>query len=274
MKRLIAAFTILLLSACESSIQTTSGSEYLSRYPSDFSTNDVLDERVRAIAAVEPVLRFPARIGLARIDRGNLSGIPEDEAEAWLALGERLGDGYGEFVLVSRLISELVAGDIHGHSITGTVQKIRLAAARQHMDAVLIYEVYGTGNARKNPLSVTDVTILGAFLLPGRSVETTGYASALLVDVRNGYPYGMADASVDRASIATAYSARDVTMKLADQAKSAAAIALTREVESMVSELRASLARLADAEPAPLTALDFRTTYPNDNHTEQERSKL
>ena len=80
----------LCLTACETTSQYTSGADYLSRYPAQSPVEAALhqssyasasasasavtatDASIRDIAAVEPDLRFPARIGLARIERHNL----------------------------------------------------------------------------------------------------------------------------------------------------------------------------------------------------------
>ena len=106
---LVAAVGALLLSACEHYTQTTSGADYLARYDASYTPlegggSDV-DADVRRIAAVEPDIRFPARIGLARIEHGSLIGVPADEGYIWQALAEDLDPRFGEFVPVSPLHS-------------------------------------------------------------------------------------------------------------------------------------------------------------------------
>ena len=99
----------LALAGCDHSVQTTSGADYLSGYvKSGLIEETDIDRRVREVAAIEPNLRFPARIGLARVDEGGLSAIPSAEAEAWAAAAERLGPAFGTFVPVNRLIAEIV----------------------------------------------------------------------------------------------------------------------------------------------------------------------
>ena len=66
------------------------------------------------------------------------------------------------------------------------------------------------------PLNLADLTIIGAYLFPSRVVRARGYASALLVDVRNGYPYGTAAAVVKDGTLApTVFS--DESAKLMDE---------------------------------------------------------
>jgi hypothetical protein len=69
-------------------------------------------------------------------------------------------------------------------------RKVRLGAARQHLDYVLIYEVFSETKTTKLASSVANWTIIGGYFVPSREIETSGFANALLLDVRNGYPYG------------------------------------------------------------------------------------
>ena len=137
----------LLLIGCGSYTQTTSGSEYLKRYAEQAQTagGGAMNDEIRTAADVEPILTFPARVGIARIDGGRLSAIPKAEAEAWLAMADKLGRGWGEFMPISPLIAALAAKPQSSESETAwqcryggdgmdvikrTVQDIRVAAAR------------------------------------------------------------------------------------------------------------------------------------------------
>lgn len=262
MSRWIALLVLgaVCLSGC-TSVQTTSGREYLDGYASPPASR--LDRMVMQAAAIEPNLVFPARIGLARVECGVLTAIPEEEAEAWLKAAETLGASFGEFVPVSLLIAELSDAsrdDGHGRRSYGaerlkrTVETIRLAAARQHLDAVIIYEVYGSADSELNPASLANLTIVGAWLAPGRSAKIQGFAAALMVDVRNGYPYGTAEAAVDRRTVMSSAGSYERLQSMANRAAVAAALELVPRVEEMVRTLKAELdaqrkAR-AEAEPA------------------------
>ena len=261
---------IILLSACESSVQTSSGRVYLEKYAESGpevaqspatgakqgpSAPESVDMKVRRVAAVEPTLRFPARIGLARIYQGRLSPVPAAEAAAWMKGAERLGPDFGQFVPLNRLVAEMVtrhsnrSGGDGGHWHTSssrlyrTMEKIRLGAARQHMDAVLVYEVYGTSGRDSNLLSMLDFTIIGSFILPGEDIRAQGFASALLVDVRNGYPYGTARKVIERESSTPSYGSTEEQRQMMRQAETRAAIALVPEVDEMIRKLRADLTR-------------------------------
>jgi len=210
----VLGYFAILASCVSHNIQTSSGKEYLSKYPpqnqwqvSEDLVDKDLDAQVAKVAAIEPVLHFPARIGITRIEHGDISPMSQAEADMWFATAKELGPSFGEFVPVSRLIAEMVyipptPQKFQTNQIQKIIRKIRLAAARQHLDVVLLYEVYGKSSRSSNPLSFMDLTIIGAYLSPGQSLEAEGYAKALLLDVRNGYPYGTADAIATKDSLA------------------------------------------------------------------------
>ncbi|HEY2071885.1 MAG TPA: hypothetical protein VGG48_20160 [Rhizomicrobium sp.] len=238
---------LLVLAGCGYNTQTTSGHDWLAAEPAPkgLPTTDI-DARVRQAAAVEPTLRFPARIGIARIEHGSLSPIPAGEAQVWTESAGRLGEAYGEFVPVSPLIAAMFNEQNVSHriSVRDTLESIRLAAARQHLDAVLIYEIDATADIHDNPLSIADWTLIGAFVLPGRDVKAYGAAQAMLLDVRNGYPYGTVQAHADDNTVSQAFGSRDASEKLADKVRAAAVVNLVTETESMLRKLRPELAAL------------------------------
>ncbi len=257
---------VLLLIGCESYTQTTSGSEYLKRYTEHAEVTDVggLDPDIRAAAEVEPILTFPARVAIARIDGGRFSAIPPAEGEAWAAMAKDLGPDWGQFMPISPLIFALTAPPQSGYGtarpgcrhagdcladIQQTVREIRVAAARQHIDVVLIYEVVAQSETKSNPLAFTNLVVLPMFFVPSQDVAAEGSAQAVLLDVRNGYTYGFASTVVEDAAftLATYVGASDVALEITDEAKTAAAIALTEEVGEMARKLRLELAEKSAA---------------------------
>ena len=113
-------------------------------------------------------------------------------------------------MLTRPLIAEFPAAAVGGAADDGrrrtdVVQMIRLGAARQHVDAVLIYEVGVRSSSRSTWLSLADLTIVGGAFLPTRSLTVDGRAEALLLDVRNAYPYGTASAVADLSMLHTSW---------------------------------------------------------------------
>ena len=243
LKYLILAATALSLCACSHTTQYTSGQDYLNRYDTGAITlagqNGSIEADIRDIAAVDPDLQFPARIGLARIERGKLISVPQDENEAWTTLHKRLGPSFGDFVPVSPLITSMVSKAGHKTPNARTVvDNIRRGSARQHLDYVLIYEVTDTADQNRNALQVADLSILGLFILPSRNIKVDSTATAMLIDVRNGYPYGTGTAFAERKAVTTSVGSRGRKAKLKNKARVIAVENLTDDVEDFMFELR------------------------------------
>ncbi len=245
---LLAALLAAFLAACESTTQMTSGERYLAR---SLTTTGAarpvgdLDRLVLEAAAIEPRLRFPARIGLARIENGRLIDIPASEGSVWIDLREKLGPGFGEFVPLNRVVAELayagagspVAG---GAPLADTIARIRLGAARQHLDAVLIYEVAVRSETRSTGWTIIDWTLVGAYA-PTRRSRAEARASALLIDVRNGYPYGEAHSADDSDRATAAFGGDDSRSRQRASVTARAVGGLAPEVEVMLNALREAM---------------------------------
>lgn len=243
LKHLILAMGALSLCACATTTQYTSGKDYLARYDKDVALSTAnagfIEADIRNIASVEPSLEFPARIGLARIERGKLISVPQDEIEAWASLHRRLGPSFGDFVPVSPLIASMVSTTAKRNpQARDVVDNIRRGSARQHLDYVLIYEVSDTSDYQQNALQLADWSILGLFVLPSRNVKVDSTATAMLIDVRNGYPYGTATAFAKRKAVSTAMGSTTRKTKLQNKARVIAVKELTGEVETFMFELR------------------------------------
>lgn len=250
-KLITLAGALAALTACQSYVQTTSGADYLARYDETHKTATYgdradVDADVRAIAAIEPTLEFPARIGLARIDNGRLTSVPADEGYIWQDTLEDLGPRYGEFVPVSPLIAATVAeyGEEkrYWNDPAETIANIRRGAARQHLDYVLVYEVGSSRQEKANALALADLTVIGMFVLPSRSIEVEASASGLMIDVRTGYPYATLTAHSEKKGVSRAVSEYSTGTTLADTAEERAVEKLAVEFENVMEQLaRASL---------------------------------
>jgi hypothetical protein len=252
------ATIVIMLAACSTTMQTGSGQDWLRALPNTVQSGSAaggsIDQQVRAAANVEPLLRFPARIGVARLDKAGLVAIPADEAAVWTKEGQDLGPEYGAFVPISPLIAGMMAPTYtaaeRSTPMRQTIDTIRLAAAREHLDAVIIYEADATADSKDNPLSIADWTLIGAFVLPSQDVKALGVAQAVMIDVRNGYHYGTIEASADDKTVAARFANHEVEKSLSDRVKIAAVENLTREAHGLVQGLKAKLgARVAQAAP-------------------------
>ena len=257
MRRIALAAGALALAACTTTVQSSSGQDYLRRMDQGVAnlaapTANGQVDAIRAAASVEPLLRFPAKIGIARIENGTLTPIPDAEMAAFAGVLEETGGAYADFVPLNLLVTAMAVPEEQLGAISGgyygpsnamirarrAVDAIRVGAARQHMDAVMIYEVFGTADTKQSALSVGDLTILGAFLLPGREVDAVGHAEGILIDVRNAYPYLTASETVTRDGLAASARSR----KRGEALKAEAQL---RAVEDMAATLPAAFAKLA-----------------------------
>lgn len=239
---------LLLFQGCSNhSTQTTSGKGYLDGYTQPIGSGSggksKLDEEVREVAAIEPTLRFPARIGLAKVRHGKLVNLTIEEFEAWSQTKDDLGQSFGEFVPVSPLVAESVYSMKVSHysGARDVLRKIRLGAARQHLDAVLIYESFSENSSKKLATSIANWTLVGAYIVPSREIQTVAFANALLIDVRNGYPYGTASASVrDKEPVTLAFE-HNRRNSLSDRNEIKGILKLIPEVKQMFLKLKQDL---------------------------------
>ncbi|MCA8930893.1 MAG: hypothetical protein KDA49_00395, partial [Rhodospirillaceae bacterium] len=247
MSRTLAFTLLVVLTACATDVQTTSGVDYLRRYEAAAVAaggDSEMPDAVRQAASVEPLLTLPARFGLARIVNGGLTAIPENEEVLWSAFAARHAD-LGAFVSITPFTAGAagsqrpsVQGDWSPEGrVQAVVEFIRQGAARQHVDAVLIYEVRVRTEDERTLLALADFTIIGGAILPTRYVTAYGATDALLLDVRNGYPYGTARAEVDIGSLTNMFDEYDTTRELREAVMPEAVAALILEVDRMVGEL-------------------------------------
>ena len=231
---------------CQShSVQMTSGKKYLSNYTNHDVTEtnaSDLNEEVKAIASIEPSIKFPSRIGLVKLFNGRITNLSVQEVEAWEESRSTMGAEFGDFIPVSPMIAEMVytPGKTDSKSKgnpSEIFRKVRLGAARQHLDHVLIYEVFSDTKTTKLASSVANWTIIGGYFVPSREIETTGFANALLLDVRNGYPYGTASATLNATEFSASQTYRDKTRNLTDKNQISTVIKLIPQVQQMMIKL-------------------------------------
>lgn len=250
-KSILICAAAIVLAGCTHTSQYTSGAAYGAKFTqAAYQTGSGIDADVRRIAAIEPSLSFPARIGIARIENGRLTSVPVDEAYVWQDMTIELGADYGEFVPVSPMITSMVQAPRgeNGLRTSSLVDDIRRGSARQHLDHVLIYEVNAKSTKQSNGLRLADLTILGLYVLPSRDVKIDASASAMLIDVRNGYPYGSASAFAQKDKSVTSAGSRKARSKLSEAARVKAVENLSGDVEAFMQELWAKSAEHKAAE--------------------------
>lgn len=229
MKNLLLLPALLsALAACTPTFQTTSGASYIAE------SKGFIDREIAEIAAVEPDLRFPARIGIARVVNGQLTSIPTAEVDTLTELSAPHRK-MGEFVPVSPLIAAMVDSR---SGTRGVVSQIRKAAARQHLHYVMIYEIGARSRTKNTPFALADVTIIGGMLLPTRQIDVTGVGQVAFLDVRNGYPYSTTGIITDLTGFGRTFAAHRAEDALRDKAVSEVLTALVPSLEKMLAGLK------------------------------------
>ncbi len=74
-----------------------------------------------------------------------------------------------------------------------SVKKLRLLAARAHADVLVVFD-HGWKGGGVNGWVALNILLVPALFTPWLSNETESYAQAYVIDVRNGYLYGDANA--------------------------------------------------------------------------------
>lgn len=272
MRPIFALFcTVALAAACSTHTQNTSGAEYLARSTAPIAKAETVtrslaandgggatesyeipstDELVQKAASIEPTLSLPARIGLARLEAGRLTSIPPHEAEVWRDIASRYPD-IGQTLAIDPFLAELTARAILPQdkralrSDAGDlITRIRLGAARQHVDAVLIYEIGARKRKGHGIKGLRRVQTLSGPLAVSASGHD-GVGRALLIDVRNGYPYAILSASADLKNAKPDFWASDTDDQSYIEATSRIARALGGEADKVFREITLTAKRTA-----------------------------
>ena len=135
------------------------------------------EPELRQILAAPVFLEEHARIGVLPVRTGYApdDGVPVEAAPATLT--EAL-DGSGLFDLASEISTEWPT--------TSGTAGLRELAARYRTEYVLLYRHRFADATRANGFAAGFVTIVGAFFLPGTTIESAGVLEATLFDVKTG----------------------------------------------------------------------------------------
>ncbi|MFN7902570.1 MAG: hypothetical protein ACK5O1_07075 [Holosporales bacterium] len=211
---------LLLLSACATSVQKSSGDDYLSKYSTLKQTSATdnkassnrpitFNEMLVKAASIEPTLTFPARIGLVRLDSlgpyAKITAIPPEELALWEAQAKQVGPAYGTFIPLDPLSASFaVAAATENRAprqdnidTSLAVNKVRLAAARQHLDAVILYGF--DYDIEERSFWLINLLTLGS--LPTQSLTGRTQVTVMFIDVLQGYSYGYATEFTDKSKM-------------------------------------------------------------------------
>jgi len=214
MPRLFLASALLtLLTGCSAAYHAPGGA-------ADFRALGITPEAQKAGTAVDiqaafdkkPLAAFPANVAVVRIQQ---PGYRSETVHA--------SHGSGAFsVVTARDVESEDAIDRlrklpHVRGIAplgrmlmpnhfGSDRDLRAAAAQLQCDLLLVY-TFDTAFHDRDLATPISVITLG--LAPTQATQVTTTASAVLFDTRNGYVYGLAEATASRKGLATAWNTKD-----------------------------------------------------------------
>jgi len=267
MRYLAAILSLLVVSACGVPPQYGDSQSYLEGYTETLpSTSDGagaangasatgklvrIDQDIVKAAQVAPLLSLPGHFGIARIQHRQVSAIPPNEMVLWRDFAAD-NKQFGTFVPLSPLVAEFAWDSMQDDpdrrqpwnvTIGETVRKIRLGAARQHVDAVLVYEVSGQIEKTTTPLAVFDLTLIGGIILPTRSMDGHAVAHAMLLDPRSGFVYGTTSESVAVSELTPSWGSDHRKAEMNAAAGYEAVVGLVGKVETMAGDITRALER-------------------------------
>ena len=119
-------------------------------------------------------IEFPVNIAAAQV------GEPTPQP----AMLDKLRNSHEIFGRVEGLPAE--GPDLKAEGGRDPIRRLESLAKDQGADYLLVYAATVENHVRVTPLSVFDLTLIGAFLVPSREIESTSRASGALIDVRTG----------------------------------------------------------------------------------------
>ncbi len=169
------------------------------------------DAEIQKNFDTKPMAKFPAHVATVRVQspgyrsyslhhaygRGAYTVVTQREVEKDEHFQRILNlDGIAGLAAIGRmLLSEDLTSDM----------QLRLAASKLHADLVLIYTL-DTAFWRENEMSPLSIITLGLF--PDEHARVITTASAILMDTRSGYIYGVAESTAEDRQLANAWTSQ------------------------------------------------------------------
>jgi hypothetical protein len=129
-------------------------------------------------------------------------------------------------------------------------RELREAAAAVQADMLLLY-TFDTRFGERTTVPAAGLITLGLF--PNEEQRVTSTASAALFDTRNGYVYGLAEATSKTAQLSNAWTSREAADEARLRAETEAFDKLTIELQSVWTSVVANHARPTSTTPAAVT---------------------
>lgn len=199
----------------------------------DLSQSTVeIAEVMRREAAAE----FPARIAVVRVQApGYVAGNGACHGQGrYCIVTARDIETEDEYQRLGRLSAVAGVGPISAillPSSPGGIEDLRLVAANLKADMVLIYSVDTRFHVDGRSLGPLSVVSLG--MIPNKRARVSTTAAAVLVDVRTGFVYGIAEATASDDQRATIWSTHQAIERARAATERQSFIGLVGEVEKL-----------------------------------------
>jgi len=191
---------------------------------------------IRETFAMQPAAPFPARLAVIRVQapefRSRSRDADDDSKYSVVFTRDRETDAS------VRQLSEMdmVAGVASiNRLVTPAVLRrdadLRQAAAAVHADLLLLY-TFDT-RSRINDHEVGPLGLITLGFLPNQTAEVTTTASAVIMDVRTGFVYGLAEASAERSQLTNYWSSHDAVEDCRVKTESESLEKLVPEVQAV-----------------------------------------
>ena len=208
----IGILAAAMVGGCASYATPGRGADLSSIGVNDYTRKGLTDPQVGVTLDKKPLARFPTSIALVRIQ------APEYRSRSVSSFGTgqysivttRDVETDEQFARIAKL--PMIAGLapmnrlLFQNDLESDLQ-LREAAAKLHADMLLIYtfDTSFYNNQMAQPLNVVS---LG--LSPTKTIRVTTTVSAVLMDTRNGYIYGLAESSGTRNKLTNVWMSQDM----------------------------------------------------------------
>ena len=202
---------ICLVGGCASYTTPGRGADMSQVGLTDLARKSLSDPDVRETLERQPLAAFPTGIAVARIQSQNYrsrtnSGTGEGR---YSVVTTRDVEKEEQIVRLGKLPMVTGIAPMNRLLLPPTLNDdvpLRQAAAKLHADMLLIY-TFDTAFYENDMASPVTLVTLG--LSPTKTIRVVTTASAILVDTRNGYLYGLAESSATRSKITNAWMSKD-----------------------------------------------------------------
>ena len=212
------------------------------------------DGDIAELMAVEPAARFPARIAVARVQSSGYSSRTNDSygVGRYSVVTTRDIEDESDFSTLAsmdRVAAVAPIGRLLLPEQLNSIKDLRLSAARLKADMLLIYSIDTAFHVEGKALGPLTAITLG--FLPSKKAFVSSTTSGLLVDVRTGYTYGVAEATERDEQRTTVWDSADAVDRARIQSEAASFDQFIGEVATL---WRQTVRQYAVSEPTPKPA--------------------